>query len=123
MPCLVKFLSEGFIRTRNLFVITSNKKLKLVDLFGSGLSQLGMDSRVTGGGDYSLSRVWAESIYNHPAKVDGIRYYSRHDNTRICCGLFDRTKDSLQQTNRGNLLDNQVDRLASILDLYKFGLG
>lgn len=119
----VRFLSQEFIRTRNLFEIKSERALTLVDLFGSGLTKLGMDSRVTGGGNYILSRIWAEAIYNHPERVDGIRYYSRHDNTQLCCGLFDRTSDSLTQTNRGNLIDKHVEKLAKILDFYQFGLG
>ena len=119
----IRFVSEELLRMRNLFVINSQRKLKLVNLFGSGLAQLGMDSRVTGGGDYELSRRWSEAIYNHPNRVDGIRYYSRHDNTRLCCGLFDRTSSVLKENNQGNLIDNYTERLADLLDLYKFGLG
>ena len=119
----IRFVSEELLRMRNLFVINNERELKLVNLFGSGLAQLGMDSRVTGGGDYELSRSWSEAIYNHPDRVDGIRYYSRHDNTRLCCGLFDRTSSVLKENNQGNLIDNYTERLADLLDLYKFGLG
>ena len=119
----IRFVSEELLRMRNLFVINNQRELKLVNLFGSGLAQLGMDSRVTGGGGYDLSRSWSEAIYNHPDRVDGIRYYSRHDNTRLCCGLFDRTSSVLKESNQGNLIDNYTERLANLLDLYKFGLG
>ncbi|MEL6439102.1 MAG: RES family NAD+ phosphorylase [Cyanobacteria bacterium J06621_8] len=118
----VRFLSQEFIKTRNIFLIESSRELKLVDLFGSGLTKLGVDSRLSSGDDYSTARKWAEAIYNHPVQVDGIRYYSRHDNSRLCCGLFDRTRKALTETNQGSLLDNP-QKLAEILNHYSFGLG
>jgi hypothetical protein len=117
----IKFVSQQFIRTRNLFLIESLRPFRVVDLFGAGLAQLGIDSRVTCGADYGVSRSWAEAIYHHPQQVDGIRYFSRHDNTRLCCGLFERVKDSLVETNLGNLVDLDLFKLAEILELYGFG--
>ena len=119
----VRFVSQELLRSRNLFLISNNKDLKLVDLFGSGLAKLGADSRLTGGDDYGMSRAWAEAIYHHSEQVDGIRYYSRHDNTQLCCGLFDRSQKILSEVNQGNLLDKHPQRLGKILDRYQFGLG
>ena len=118
----VRFLSQEFIKTRNLFTIKSNKPLTLVDLFGSGLSKIGADSRLTGGNNYQLSRSWAEAIYHHPQQVDGIRYYSRHDNTQLCCGLFERNSQWFTEQNQGNLVDADSFGLAEILKRYDYGI-
>lgn len=117
----IKFLTQEFIKSRNLFIINSERQLKLVDLFGSGLAKLGADKRLTGG-DYDLSRQWAEAIYQHPERVDGIRYYSRYDDTQLCCGLFDRSIHQLQEKNTGDLIESDVNRLANILNRYDFGI-
>lgn len=116
-------MSMELLRSRNLFLISNSKDLKLVDLFGSGLVKLGADSRLTGGDDYGLSRAWAEAIYHHPQHVDGIRYYSRHDNEKLCCGLFDRSEKILSEVNQGNLLNKHPSRLGAIMDCYGFSLG
>ena len=102
----------------------------MVDLWGSGLVKIGAlkdtashtDARITSGSDYELSRTWAEAIYLHPLKVDGIRYYSRHDNTQLCCGLFDRTSAHLKEQNRGNIVDDNPELLADILERYDYAL-
>jgi hypothetical protein len=82
---------------------------------------MGMDARISSG-NYEIARAWAEAIYNHPQKVDGISYHSRHDDTEICCGLFDRTATILKETNTGNLLDCHEKLLAEILRYYDYSL-
>lgn len=117
-----KGVAEEDLRNRNLFEIESDRQLTLVDLWGSGLVKIGADARITSGSDYELSRTWAEAIYLHPQNVDGIRYYSRHDNTRLCCGLFDRTSAHLKEQNQGNIVDNNPKLLADILERYDYAL-
>ena len=133
-----KGVAEADLRNRNLFELESDRQLTLVDLWGSGLVKIGADARITSGSDYELSRAWAEAIYLHPSKVDGIRYYSRHDclgarslapfgdagshrNTQLCCGLFDRTSAHLKEQNEGNIVDNPK-LLADILERYDYAL-
>ena len=118
----VNFISQEFIKTRNLFEIKSDRSMVFVDLFGAGLAKLGIDSRISSGGDYSVSRAWCEAIYNHPEEVDGIRYFSRHDNTRLCCGIFQRENVRLEEKNLENLIDYDCNKLAEILDIYDFGI-
>lgn len=117
----IKAVAEADIKTRNLFEITSKHSLKLVDLLGSGLVKIGADARITSG-SYTVSRAWVEAIYNHPQQVDGIRYYSRHDNNLVCCGLFQRTKEVLTEKNTFNLVDNHLTKLGEILNYYEYGL-
>jgi hypothetical protein len=117
----IKAVAEADIKTRNLFEITSNRSLRLVDLLGSGLVKIGADARVTSG-SYTVSRAWVEAIYHHPQQVDGIRYYSRHDNDLVCCGLFERTKKYLTEINKLNLVDHHSVKLGKILNYYEYGL-
>lgn len=117
-----KGVAEEDLRNRNLFEIESDRQLALVDLWGSGLIKIGADARITSGSDYELSRIWAEAIYLHPLKVDGIRYYSRHDNTQLCCGLFDRTCKHLKEQNQGNIVNNNIQLLGGILKYYNYAL-
>jgi hypothetical protein len=95
--------------------------LKIVDVWGANLSKLGLDSRISSG-DYDVSRAWAKAIYQHPQKVDGICYHSRHDDTEICCGLFERTQGILRANNLGNLIDSNPRLLAKILKHYDYSL-
>ena len=117
----IKAVAEADIKTRNLFEITSERSLIFVDLLGSGLVKIGADARVTSG-SYTVSRAWVEAIYNHPQQVDGIRYYSRHDNDKVCCGLFQRTKEFLTEKNTFNLVDHHLIKLGEILNHYEYGL-
>ncbi|MBE9047836.1 RES family NAD+ phosphorylase [Pleurocapsales cyanobacterium LEGE 10410] len=121
-PSSQEGVAEADLRNRNLFELASDRQLTLVDLWGSGLVKIGADARITSGSDYKLSRAWAEAIYLHLLKVDGIRYYSRHDNTQLCCGLFDRTSAHLKEQNEGNIVDNNPRLLADILERYDYAL-
>ena len=137
-PSSQEGVAEADLRNRNLFELESDRQLTLVNLWGSGLVKIGADARITSGSDYELSRAWAEAIYLHPSKVDGIRYYSRHDclgarslapfgdagshrNTQLCCGLFDRTSAHLKEQNEGNIVNNP-ELLADILKRYDYAL-
>lgn len=114
-------VAESDLCKRVLMEIKSNRSLKLVDLWGNGFVKIGADARLTSG-SYLLARKWAKAIWAHPQQVDGIRYHSRHDDTRICCGLFDRVQPHLTEFNRGTLIHNHPLQLAQILEHYDYGL-
>lgn len=114
-------VAETDLRKRALIEITANRPLKLVDLWGNGLVKIGADARLSSG-SYLIARAWAKAIWEHPEQVDGIRYHSRHDDTRFCCGLFDRCLAYLTESNKGTLIDNYPTQLADILDHYGYGL-
>jgi hypothetical protein len=117
----IRTVSQIALQQRNLFEITSDRPLKIVDIWGANLSKLGMDSRISSG-DYEVSRAWAKAIYQHPQKVDGICYHSRHDDTEICCGLFEGTESILRAKNLGNLIDSNPRLLAKILNHNDYSL-
>jgi hypothetical protein len=116
-----RFVSRDMIKTRSLFAIESDRPLKLLQLYGTGLAKLGVDSELSSGREYRLPRLWCEAIYSHPQQVDGIYYMSRHDNTQLCCGLFDRGSYRLSENNLGNLLSYDRQKFFEILDRYGFG--
>lgn len=116
----INYVSQEFIKTRNLFALRSERPLQLVDLYGSGLAKLGADSELTSGRNYRLSGAWSQAIYQHPQQVDGIRFYSRHDNSQLCWGLFERSYQLVEQ-NFGNFIDYDLILFDKILDLYGFG--
>jgi len=109
------------LQERYLVQFVSVQPLRLADLCGAGLPRIGADNRINNGEDYGISRQWAQAIWEHPDTLDGIRYPSRHDPSRILCGLFDRAKENLQESKIGTLLEDP-QTLAAILDTYKFGL-
>ncbi|MEO0802795.1 MAG: RES family NAD+ phosphorylase [Cyanobacteria bacterium J06642_2] len=114
-------VEEAALRRRGLARIESNRPLRLVDVLGDGLIKLGADARLASG-PYLMARQWAQSIWEHPEMVDGIRYHSRHDDTRVCCGLFDRAADALEVVGDRSLLEDCPHLLAEILATYEYGL-
>jgi hypothetical protein len=116
-----KGVSEVLLRQRNLVEIKVDRPLVLVDLIGSGLVKLGADARLTAG-KYTKARRWARAIHEHPQQVDGIRYRSRHDPNRLCCGFFDRVQPCLGEQNQGTLIEQHPHQLAQILAHYDYGL-
>jgi RES domain-containing protein len=119
----VRFVTTAELRVRGLAVITPQRKLRLVDLRGEGLARMGADAELTSGPDYDLARRWARAIHDHPRKPDGILYRARHDPSRTCAAIFERTAPELGE-NRLGTFHHKVNRrlLADILDTYKFGL-
>lgn len=118
----VKLITEQDLQPRNLWVIESNRPLRLFPMYGNALIRIGADAQITSTTDYEVPRQWAEAIHNHPAQVDGILYRSRLDNDRFCCGIFNRVVPDLTKFyNKGSLLDNP-GLLAQVLDHDDIGL-
>lgn len=117
----IRTVSEVALKQRNLFKITSDRPLVIVDIWGVSLTKLGVDARISSG-SYRVSRAWAKAIYEHPQKVDGICYHSRHDDTEICCGLFEGTATVLTEENLGNLVEQNPQLLAQMLKHYDYSL-
>lgn len=61
----------------------------VLETSGSNLSKLGVDLGLLAG-DHAASQPWALRLGEHPARIDGIYYPSRHDDIRRNLALFRR---------------------------------
>jgi RES domain len=105
-------ITEAELNRRFLARFTIEKKLRFVQVYGNGLQKLGIDSQITSCSpqEYEFPREWGRAFHQHPDNIDGICYLSRHDNTRICYGIFDRVASEISEEQ---LCDGQFQLLKS----------
>ncbi len=120
-PLDVRLLSLHVLEQYCLAEVRVTRPLRLVDLTGPGLRQLGADARLTGGADYAYSRRWALGLWGHPDRPDGILYRSRHDPSLLAVAVLDRAGPALRTTRRRALTEDRA-ALGALLDRYGFGL-
>lgn len=107
--------SKAYARLRVL------RPLVLIKLGGPGLARLGATAEVTHGGlPYDIPHGWSEALRSHPAKVDGIAYYARHDDEALCYALFDHAPAPVELTEQNTDLD--ADWFWRLAEKYGVGL-
>ncbi len=118
-----RLISTEELEKRRMTEVINNRALSLVDLTGKGLTFLDADGRLLSG-SYDISQQWSKALQDHPENPDGIYYRSRHDPSRFCLALYQvQTNSILQAINTYDFMsDEYVDRLATILDEYQYGL-
>ena len=118
-----RLISSEEFEKRRMTEVTNNRALSLVDLTGKGLTLLDADARLLTG-SYDISQQWSKALQDNPKNLDGIYYRSRHDPSRFCLALYQvQTNSILQAINTYDFMsDLYVDRLATILDEYQYGL-
>jgi hypothetical protein len=110
------------LRRRGITRIDHVETLRLVDLTGPGLAQLGADNRLCSG-SYGIAQQWSGAVYNHPERPHGIYYRACHDPSRMAVALYDRSEGLITAQSVGTLADPQnAALLGNILDTYRFGL-
>ncbi len=119
-PLDVRLVSRADLAKRCLASISSTRRLRLVDLTGEGLRQIGADARLASG-DRALAQRWAQALWRHPLKPDGIAYRPRHDPSKEAVAIFDRAKPAVKSQPIGRLTGDPAT-LARILDHYGFAL-
>lgn len=77
------------ITDRAVTTLVANRPVRLVDLCGPGLARLGLDAAIFSG-PYAPCGLWADALYIHPDRPDGILYPSRHDPSETCAAVFER---------------------------------
>jgi RES domain len=87
-------LAYKYIESRYL-VRFKGEKLTVAVMLGEQLKILGANGSISTILPYSLPQLWSVSIHNHPQKVDGMLYVSRHLNNRNAVVIFDRAKHKL----------------------------
>jgi len=120
-PLDIRILSYRVLAEYCLSSVRTARPLRLVDLTGPGLRQVGADARLTGGDDYAYSQVWAASLWRHPDQVDGLLYRARHDPSLQAAAVFDRAR-AVVRTTRLRCLGDDRAGLGRLLDRYGFGL-
>jgi hypothetical protein len=85
-----RLIGMAEIESRSVAVIRTSRITRFVDLRGDGLQQLGLDGSIFTG-PYENCGLWADALFRHPARPDGIVYRSRHDPAYTCLALFERT--------------------------------
>lgn len=112
------------LRARTLYRIGCDRPLRLADLTGPRLTQVGADSLLFSG-DVAIAQQWSLAIYRHPKAAGGIHYHARHDPSRMSVALFNRgdMEQYLAVTSLGTLADRSNNRLlGEILKTYRFAL-
>ena len=118
----IRVVATPELSLRSMSELISQRGLQLVDLTGPGLAQLGADGRLATG-DHRLAQRWAHALWSHPAPVDGIYYPARHDLSQPCAALFDRVQAVIEVAHTQPCMSRGFSHtLASILDIYQFGL-
>lgn len=113
-------LQRDDLERRCWAIVRATRPLRLVDLTGRGLAQIGADQRLCSG-DYDVSRRWAKAIYEHPRCPDGIYYRARHDPSQRSVALFDRAEPDVVARPDGTLLTDAA-LLARLLNRYRIDL-
>lgn len=109
------------IAARSLTVLASSRDLCLVQMHGAGLQALGVDNAVTTG-PYAPCGLWADALFVHPDRPDGIAYASRHDPDQVCIALFARPDLGLGIMGATLPLAGMLAEVAAVLRRYGKGL-
>ena len=96
--------------------LTAARDLRVVRLYGTGLEIVGCDNAISTG-HYDVCGVWADALWTHPDRSDGIAYQSRRDSSAICLALFERSDLRLQAADSVPLTQ-QLPMIAALLSAY-----
>lgn len=116
-----KLVSAGEIAGRSLAVLAPSRPVRFVQMRGAGLQALGMDSSINTG-PYGPCGLWADTLFDHQDKPDGIAYASRQDPDQVCVSLFSRPDLALEVASDSVPLTEMPTDVASILRRYGKGL-
>jgi RES domain len=104
------------VMSRAATELRCSRDLRMVQLHGAGLQQVGTDNAISTG-PYEPCGLWAAALWRHPEAPDGIEYQSRHDPDRLCWVLFERPTLSFVK-QRTILLGSMLNDMRAILRPY-----
>lgn len=116
-----RLVAKADIESRSLSVLACSRALRLVELHGPGLQRLGLDNAITTG-PYAMPGLWADALYGHPDRPDGICYASRHDPDLRCMALFERADLDITVASESVPLMKMPSEVAAVLRGYGKGL-
>jgi len=118
----IRVVSASELSIRSISELSCMRLLKLVDITGPGVAQLGADARLATG-SHRIAQLWATKFWSHPEQVDGIYYRARHDLEQTCAAIFERAESVFEIANTQLCVSRNFSKtLAKILNTYQFGL-
>jgi len=103
------------IATRSSSQLTASRTLRMAKMFGDGLAKLGTDNAISAA-PYEPCWLWADALWDHHDRVDGIAYRSRFDNNQICLAIFEREQTIFSKSPQQELAS--MREIAGLLDRY-----
>lgn len=115
-------LDHRFLTARAMTEVVMDK-VRLAQAYGTGLPSLGQTAIISASAGYGESQAFSRQVFEHRDQVDGIAYFSRHDNEQLCIALFDRAEPALKTPAgaRGEPM-SRATWLDAMLDRYRIGL-
>ncbi|MGO1079049.1 RES family NAD+ phosphorylase [Inquilinus sp. CA228] len=115
-------LDRQFLAARATTEVAMDK-VRLAQAYGAGLAALGQTAIISASAGYDDSQIFSRWIFDHRDEVDGIAYFSRHDNEQLCIALFDRAAPALKTpAGAGGEPMSKAPWLDAMLDRYRIGL-
>ncbi len=122
-PLDLPFVTQAQLAERRLTRIDVRAPLRLVDLRGSKMRQLGADARLFAG-EHAPAQLWSRAFFEHPDRPNGLLYRARHDAGEYAVALFERAARSIRPRPTRTTLASPANRVlvAGLLGKYGFGL-
>ena len=101
---------------RSVSGLVSDRPLRIVRLYGSGLQTVGTDNSISTG-PYESCGLWSDALWDHPGRPDGLAYQSRHDSSEVCLAIFEKAGVRLKAKGTHSL-SSMLGDVAAVLDSY-----
>lgn len=101
---------------RSVSGLVSDRPLRIVRLYGSGLQTVGTDNSISTG-PYEPCGLRSDALWDHPDRPDGLAYQSRNDSSEICLAIFEKAAVRLKAKG-SHALSVMLGDVAAVLDSY-----
>jgi len=112
-----RLIGMADIESRSVATLRTGRTTRLVDLQGQGLQRLGLDGSIFTG-PYENCGLWADALYLHPDRPDGILYRSWFDPRQSCIALFERSDLGLTSASDSVPLTRLLAEIGGLLRRY-----
>lgn len=101
---------------RSVSGLVSDRPLRIVRLYGSGLQTVGTDNSISTG-PYEPCGLWSDALWDHPDRPDGLAYQLCHDASEVCFAIFEKA-DVRLIARATQSLSSMLGDVAAVLDSY-----
>lgn len=114
-------ITNSELTERGYAELVISESIQLALVAGNGLARIGATAEITSSSPpYNIPHKWSAALHGHGAMLDGIAYFSRHDNSQLCYALFERCRHKFSGSLNEPGLD--VDWVYDLVDHYGLGL-